>query len=90
MRSGRICTVKFSTRLPSANIVPIFFPDTVPVEDYLDENGWVSGDRSDILIEESMQKAQVHAGRRYNEEHNKSVFRFIMHPKSHVTYDNRD
>ena len=53
----------------------------VPVEDYLDDNGWVSGDRSDLLIEESMQKAQVDAGRRYNGEHNKSVSRFIMHSK---------
>ena len=51
------------------------------MEDYLDENGWVSGDRSDILIEEAMQKSQVGAGRRYNEEHNKSVSRFIIHPK---------
>ena len=42
--------------------------DTIPVEDYLDDNGWVSGDRSDILIEEAMQKAQVDAGRRYNGE----------------------
>ena len=55
--------------------------DTVPVEDYLDDNGWVTGDRSDILIEEAMQRAQVDAGRRYNGEHNKSVSRFILHPK---------
>ena len=55
--------------------------DTVPVEDYLDENGWVTGDRSDILIDEAMQKAQVDAGRRYNGDHNKSISRFIMHPK---------
>ena len=55
--------------------------DSVPVEDYLDENGWVTGDRSDILIEEAMQKAQVDVGRRSNGEHNKSVSRFIMHPK---------
>ena len=55
--------------------------DTVPMEDYLDINGWVTGGRSDILIEEAMQKAQVDAGRRYNGEHNKSVSRFIMHPK---------
>ena len=40
--------------------------DTVPVEDYLDYNGWVTGDRSDILIEEAMQKAQVDAVRMYN------------------------
>ena len=32
--------------------------DTVPVEDYLDDNGWVTCDRSDILAEEAMQKAQ--------------------------------
>ena len=51
------------------------------MEDYLDDNGWVSGDRSDLLIEEAMQKAQVDAGRRYNGEHNKSVSRSIMHPK---------
>ena len=51
------------------------------MEDYLDENGWVNGDRSDILIEEAMQKAQVDAGRRYNGEMNKSVSRFIMQPK---------
>ena len=55
--------------------------DTVPVEDYLDENGWVTGDRSEILIEEAMQKAQVDAGRRYNGDTNRSVSRFIMHPK---------
>ena len=55
--------------------------DTVPVEEYLDENGWVTGDRSDILIEEAMQKAQVDAGRRYNGDHNKFFSRFIMHPK---------
>ena len=28
-----------------------------------------------------MQKAQVDAGRRYNGDHNKSVSRFILHPK---------
>ena len=51
------------------------------MEDYLDDNGWVSGDRSNILIEEAMQKAQVDSGRRYNGEHNKSVSRFIIHGK---------
>ena len=49
--------------------------------DYHDDNGWVSGDRSDILIEEAIKKAQVDAGRRFNGEHNKSVSRFIIHPK---------
>ena len=51
------------------------------MEDYLDDNGWVTGDRSDILIEEAMQKAQVDAGRKYDGDKNKSVSRFIMHPK---------
>ena len=41
----------------------------------------MTGDRSDILIEEAMQKAQVDAGRRYNGDTNKSVSRFILHPK---------
>ena len=52
--------------------------NTAPVEDYLDDNGWVT---TDILIEEAMQKAQVDAGRRYNGDKNKSTSRFIMHPK---------
>ena len=71
-----------SSNLSYENILHHYLDaDTVPVEDYLDENGWVNGDRSDILIEEAKQKAQVDAGRRYNREHNKSVSRFIMHPK---------
>ena len=51
------------------------------MEDYLDDDGWVTGDRSDILNEEAMQKAQVDAGRRYNGDKNKSISRFFMHPK---------
>ena len=51
------------------------------MEDYLFENGWLTGDRSDILIEEAMQKAQVDAGRRYNGEKNTSISRLMMHPK---------
>ena len=38
------------------------------MEDYLDDHGSMTGDRSDILIEEAMQKAQVDAGRRYNRD----------------------
>ena len=41
----------------------------------------MAGDRSNILIEEAMQKAQVEAGRRYNGDKIKSVSRFIIHPK---------
>ena len=58
-----------------------FDADTVAVEGYLDDNGWLTGDRSDFLIEEAMQKGQVDAGGRYNGEHNKSVSQFFMHPK---------
>ena len=79
---SNISTSPKSTNLSYENILHHYLDDdTVPVEDYLDDNGWVSGDRSDLLIEEAMQKAQVDAGRRYNGEHNKSVSRFIMHPK---------
>ena len=55
--------------------------DAVPVEDYLDDNGCVTGDRSNILIKEVITKAQLDAGRRYNGDKNKSVSRFILHPK---------
>ena len=47
--------------------------DKVPAGDYLDDNGWVIGDRSDILIEEAMQKTQKDAGQRYNGDKNKSI-----------------
>ena len=79
---SNISTIHKSSHLSYENILHHYLDaDTVPVEDYHDENGWVNGDRSDISIEEAMQKAQVDAGRRYNGEHNKSVSRFIMHPK---------
>ena len=79
---SNISTISKSSNLSYENILHHYLDaDTVPVEDYLEENGWVNGDRSDILIEEAMQKAQVDAGRRYNREHNKSVSRFIKHPK---------
>ena len=75
-------TIPKSSNLSYENILHHYLDgDTVPVEDYLDENGWVTGDRSDILVEETMQKAQVDAGRRYNGEKNKPISRFIMHPK---------
>ena len=60
--------------------------DTVPVEDYLDKNGWVTSDRSDILIEEAMQKAQVDAGRRYNGEHNNQFLGLLCIPNSITRY----
>ena len=41
----------------------------------------VTGDCSDVLIEEAMQKAQVDAGRSYNADENKSISQFNMNPK---------
>ena len=79
---SNISTLPKSSNLSNENILHHYFDaDTVPVEDYLDENGWMTGDRSNILIEEAMQKAQVDAGRRYNGNHNKSISRSIMHLK---------
>ena len=58
---------------------------TVPVEVYLDEDGWVTGARSDTLIDESMNKAQENAGRRYKSDKSKFASRFILHPKLKLT-----
>ena len=79
---SNISTMPKSSNLLYENILRHYLDaDTVPVEDYLDDSGWVTGDRSDILIEEAMTKAQVDSGRRYNGDKNKSVSRFILHPK---------
>ena len=79
---SNIRTIPKSSNLSYESILHHYLDaDTVPVEDYLDNNEWVSGSRSDIFIEEAMQKVQVDAGRRYNGEHNKLVSRFILHPK---------
>ena len=84
---SNISTNPKSTNFSYENILHHYLDaDIVPVEDYLDDNGWVSGDRSDLLIEEAMQKAQVDAGRRYKGECNKSVSRFITHPKLNNPY----
>ena len=37
--------------------------DTVPVNGYLDDNGWISAERSDIMVEEPMTRAQTDACR---------------------------
>ena len=77
---SKISTIPKSSKLSYESILHHSLDaDTVPVEDYFDDNGWVSNDLSDILIEEAMQKAQDDAGRRYNGEHNKSISRFILH-----------
>ena len=64
-RLSIISTVPKSSHLSYENIPHYYLDaDTVTVEDYLDDNGWLTGGCSDILIEEAMQKAQVDAGRR--------------------------
>ena len=79
---SNISTIPKTSNLSIENILHHYLDaDRVPVGDYLNDNGWVTGDRSDILIEEAMQKAQVDAGRRYNGDKNKSVSQFILHPK---------
>ena len=79
---SNISTIPKSSNLSHESVLHYCLDaDTVAGEDFLDDNGWVSRDRSDILIEEAMQKAQVDSGRRYSGEHNKSVSRFIIHPK---------
>ena len=77
---SNISTIQKSSNLSYESILRHYL-DAVPVEDFLDDNGWVTGVRSDILIEEAMQKAQVDLGRRYNGDKNKSVSRFIKHSK---------
>ena len=84
---SNISTVPKSSNLSYENILHHYLDaHTVPVEDYLNDNGWMTGDRSDILIEEAMQKAQVDAGRRYNGEHNKSVLGLLCIPNSITRY----
>ena len=72
---SNISTIPKSSNLSYENILHHYLDaDPVPVEDYRDDNGWVTSDRSDILVEEAMQKAQI-AGRRYNGDKNKSISR---------------
>ena len=57
---SNISTVSKSSNLSYETILlHCLDADTVPVEHYLADNGRVTSDRSDILIEEAMQKAQV-------------------------------
>ena len=62
---SNISTKPKSSNLSYENILHHYLDaDTIPVEDYLDDDGLVTGDRSDIIVEEAVQKAQVDAGRR--------------------------
>ena len=77
-----MCTIPKTSNLSNENILNHYLDaDTVPVQDHLDDNGLVSGERRDILVEEAMAKAQVDAGRRNNGEKNNAVSRFILLPK---------
>ena len=79
---SNISTVPKSSNLSYESILHHYLEaGTVPVEDYLDDNGRVTGDHIDILVEEAMPKTQVDACRRYNGDKNKSISRFIMYPK---------
>ena len=41
----------------------------------------MTGEISDMLLEEAMNKVKLDVGRRYNSDTNKSVAHFILHPK---------
>ena len=52
---SNISTTPKSSNLSYENILHHYLDaGTVPVENYLDKNGWVTGDCSDILIDEAM------------------------------------
>ena len=79
---SNISTTPKSSNLSYENILYHYLDaDTVPAEDYLVDNGRVTEERSEILIEEAMSRAQVDAGRRQNGEMNKAVSRFVFHPR---------
>ena len=54
--------------------------ETVSADDFLDEAGWLSIDRSDTEIEKNMCQASLDAGQRYRDSDNKES-RFITHPQ---------
>ena len=54
--------------------------DTVPVDDFLDEAGWLSLSRSDTEVGKDMCQASLDAGQRYRHSDNKES-RFITHPQ---------
>ena len=68
-----IVTDPRSSNLSYENILNHYLDaDTLTVEDYPDENGWVTGEKNNTLIEKAMNKAQVD---------DKSVSRSIINPK---------
>ena len=76
-----ISTLPSSQNLTYEKIVNHYLDaETVSAEDLLDENGWISANRSDIEIEQKMCQASLDAGQRYRESDNKES-RFITHPQ---------
>ena len=82
---NNISTTVNSSNLSYKNVLHHYLDaDTVPVENFLDNVGLLTGDCSDILIEEAMTKAQIDAGRRYRADKNKSISRFLILPKLNI------
>ena len=56
---SNISTIPNSTNLRYEQVLSHYLDaDTVPLNDCLDNNGWVSGDRSNIMIEEMLHRVQ--------------------------------
>ena len=54
---GNINTIPMSSNLSYKKILNHYVDAyTVPVDDYLDDNGWVTGERSCVLVEEARRR----------------------------------
>ena len=76
-----ISTLPSSQNLTFEKIVNHYLDaETVSAENLLDENGWISANRSDIEIEHKICQASLDAVQRYRESDIKES-RFITHPQ---------
>ena len=76
-----ISTLPSSLNLTYEKIINHYLDaDTVPANDFLDEAGWLSLNRSDSEVGENMCQKSLDAGQRYRDADNKES-RFITHPK---------
>ena len=76
-----ISTLPSSLNLTYEKIINHYLDaDTVPADDFLDEAGWLSLNRSDTEVGKNMCQASVDAGQRYRDSDNKES-RFITHPQ---------
>ena len=77
----KISTLPSSLNLNYEKIINHYLDaDTVPADDFLDEAGWLSLNRSDTEVGKNMCQASLDAGQRYRNSVNKES-RFITHPK---------